>query len=62
MSYKYYLPNEQNQATELIAENNSLIVIGANGSGKSKLGAWMEKNDFQNTHRISAQRSLYCLM
>ena len=58
MSYKYYLPNEQNQATEYTTESNSLIVIGANGSGKSKLGAWMEQKDLQNTHRIGAQRSL----
>lgn len=58
MSYKYYLPNGQNQAVEYTADNNSLIIIGANGSGKSKLGAWMENNNLQNTHRIGAQRSL----
>ena len=34
-----------------------MIFIGANGSGKSRLGAWIEKND-PLVHRISAQRSL----
>ena len=38
--------------------NNSLIIIGANGSGKSRFGAWIEKNDLNNVHRIGAQRSL----
>ena len=32
--------------------------IGANGSGKSKLGAWIEENDMENVHRIGAQRNL----
>ena len=35
-----------------------MIIIGANGSGKSKLGEWMEKRDETTTHRIGAQRSL----
>lgn len=58
MGYKYYLPNEENEREEYTVDNNSIIIIGANGSGKSKLGAWMEQQDFYNTHRISAQRSL----
>ena len=55
---KYKLPNEQGQPKEYELENNSIIIIGANGSGKSKLGAWMEQQDMQNTHRVGAQRSL----
>jgi len=58
MSYRYYLPYEQNQPQELFCESNALIFIGANGSGKSKLGAWLEQTDISNTHRIGAQRSL----
>lgn len=54
---KYKLPNEQGQPKEYELENNSIIIIGANGSGKSKLGAWMEQQDMQNTHRVGAQRS-----
>ena len=58
MDYKYYLPNEVNQSTEYISKGNSLIIIGANGSGKSKLGEWIERRDETATHRIGAQRSL----
>ena len=39
MIFTYYLPNEQNSKTEYITEAKSIIIIGANGSGKSKLGA-----------------------
>jgi len=56
--YKYKLPNENGQSEEKTTNNNSLIIIGANGSGKSKLGAWIEQKDMDNTHRVSAQRSL----
>ncbi|WP_286230573.1 DUF4435 domain-containing protein [Neobacillus mesonae] len=58
MSFKIKLPNENNAVIEEVFENNALIIIGANGSGKSRLGAWIEKNDFTNIHRVSAQRSL----
>jgi len=56
--YKYKLPNANGQPEERTAENNSLIIIGANGSGKSKLGAWIEQKEMDITHRVSAQRSL----
>lgn len=58
MDYKYYLPNATNQPIEYTTRNNSVIIIGANGSGKSKLGEWMEKRNEATTHRIGAQRSL----
>lgn len=37
-----------------------VVIIGANGSGKSKLGFWIEQNQLQpeKVHRISAQRAL----
>lgn len=56
--FKYKLPNENGQIEEIITSNNSLIIIGANGSGKSRLGVWLEQIDSQNTHRVGAQRSL----
>lgn len=58
MEYKYYLPDNNNQAKEYVTKSNSLIIIGGNGTGKSKLGEWMEKNQVISTHRIGAQRSL----
>lgn len=57
LTYNYKLPENQ-QSKEYTTNNNSLIIIGANGSGKSKLGAWMEQQDLENIHRVSAQRSL----
>lgn len=58
MSYQYYLPNETNAPIEYTTQNNSVIIIGANGSGKTKLGEWMEKRDEDTSHRVGAQRSL----
>lgn len=34
--------------------SGNLVIIGANGSGKSRLGAWIELCN-ANTHRISAE-------
>lgn len=55
------LPNRAGQgANETFHNENNIVVIGANGSGKTRLGAWIE-SQMQNTltvHRISAQRAL----
>lgn len=56
--YTYVLPNENNEPISYQDKWHSMIIIGANGSGKSKLGAWIEKQTPSNTHRISAQRAL----
>lgn len=58
MLHKYYLPDNENNKQEYTTESNSVVIVGANGSGKSKLGAWMERRDMKNVHRISAQRKL----
>lgn len=56
---KIMLPDQQLTKKEYdFEENQSLVVIGANGSGKSRLGAWIELNNSIFVHRISAQRSL----
>ena len=58
MAFTYYLPDENNQKKEQTTERNSVIIIGANGSGKSKLGAWIEEQNYSGVHRIGAQRNL----
>lgn len=58
MEYNYWLPKKNGKKEELKTENNSVVIIGANGAGKSKLGAWIEQQDFEKVHRIAAQRSL----
>lgn len=40
-----------------ISSQQSFVIIGANGSGKSHLGAWIERSN-NNVLRISAQRAL----
>lgn len=55
-----YLP-KTNGAVETIDVPDSLVLLGANGSGKSRLGSWIERNNSHlNRHikRVSAQRSL----
>ena len=49
-----------NGATEFIETTRSLLFIGANGSGKTRLGTWIEitSPQCQLVHRISAQKSL----
>lgn len=56
--YKYYLPEKDNKYKEYCVESNSVIIIGANGSGKTRLGEWIERKSAAEVHRISAQRSL----
>lgn len=41
-----------------VEDSQSIIIIGANGSGKSRFGAWIEMNNERHVHRVSAQRSL----
>ena len=37
---------------------NQLVVVGANGAGKTRFGSNIEERYFANVHRISAQKSL----
>jgi ABC-type glutathione transport system ATPase component len=56
---KYWMPDKKTRnPVECNSDCNSVIIIGGNGSGKSKLGAWIEQQDYSVTHRIAAQRSL----
>ena len=38
MAFTYFLPDENGNKTEHETTSNAVIIIGANGSGKSKLG------------------------
>lgn len=57
MEFTYILPGDA-IGTLRKTKQNSIIIIGANGSGKSRLGAWLEERNFHNYHRISGQRVL----
>src|SRR5258705_11264849 len=43
-----------------VLNNGSVVILGANGSGKTRLGRWIENNTAprEKAHRISAQKSL----
>lgn len=58
-SFSIILPKKENGLEE-IETNQSVLIIGANGSGKSRLGTWMDLKSPQKNmvHRISAQRAL----
>lgn len=58
MAYTYWLPDESGNKVDYTTESNSVIIVGANGAGKSKLGAWIEQRDFEGVYRTGAQRSL----
>lgn len=62
-----YFPNINDGEREEKQFGNSIILIGANGTGKSRLGAWLERNNYKtdaymnNTnivYRITGQRNL----
>ena len=56
--FEYKIPKEDGGFDLRSIESNSVIIIGANGSGKSRLGAWMEEQDLDKIHRIGGQRKL----
>jgi energy-coupling factor transporter ATP-binding protein EcfA2 len=59
-TYTYSLPQSGESGTlnPMTTNVNSIVIIGANGSGKSRLGAWIESKSRVSIHRIGAQRSL----
>lgn len=58
MSFTYWLPDENHNRVDYTTESNAVIIVGANGSGKSKLGAWIEQQEMKRVHRVGAQRKL----
>lgn len=58
MSFTYWLPGVSGKRVDYTTDSNAVIIIGANGAGKSKLGAWIEQQDFIGVHRVAAQRNL----
>jgi hypothetical protein len=52
-------PNRNGEnAAEVIEVNQPIVIVGANGSGKSRLGFFIDRKNFQKARMISAQRSL----
>ncbi|MEG5049729.1 MULTISPECIES: AAA family ATPase [unclassified Microcoleus] len=53
-------PKQTNSQPEILVCCEPVVIIGANGAGKSRLGLWIEQNQSnpEKVHRISAQKSL----
>ncbi len=49
---------KRNTQEDLIVDAKKIVVVGANGSGKTRFGTDIETRYSRNTHRISAQKSL----
>lgn len=58
IEYTIKVPSNDSQETEEFSSTSPIVILGKNGSGKSRFGAQIEINDKDNVHRISAQRSL----
>ncbi|WP_234423188.1 DUF4435 domain-containing protein [Flavobacterium sp. RSP49] len=61
IKHKIILPNRNGEkSTEEIELSNNLVLIGANGSGKTRLGVFVEEKlqEHITVHRISAQKAL----
>jgi energy-coupling factor transporter ATP-binding protein EcfA2 len=59
--FTFSLPKQHSNTEQVAIESNgSVVIVGANGAGKTKLGTWIESLSAQATkvHRISAQKSL----
>ncbi len=54
------LPGKGVEPAKKVETDQSILFIGANGSGKTRLGTWIELGRMQGSriHRISAQKSL----
>ena len=60
MNFNLIMPAKNGNGDDITVEcQSNVVIIGANGSGKSRLGAWIEsRNNIGNVHRVAAQRSL----
>jgi hypothetical protein len=54
------LPETGTDAKKTIRFSGPVVLVGANGAGKSRMGRWIERNqvDPKLVHRISAQKNL----
>ena len=45
------LPKKPDGSEELLQDVRSIIILGANGAGKTRMGAWLEQQNLSITHR-----------
>jgi hypothetical protein len=54
----YLPPRRKGEPAPQLQDVRSLVIVGANGTGKTRMAAWIENNAGEKAHRIAAQRSL----
>jgi hypothetical protein len=55
---KITLPKKKDVETPIQIESSRMVIIGANGSGKTRFGSKIEESYLKSTLRIAAQKSL----
>ncbi len=58
MSFEITVPKLEGQEKIVIEKGSSVVIVGANGTGKTKLAAYIEESLDLKAHRISAHRAL----
>ena len=58
LNFQFSIPTDQEKADFELAPGNSLIFVGANGGGKTRLAVQIEEALRLRAHRISAHRAL----
>jgi hypothetical protein len=50
-------PSKSDAVPSEVTSIGPIVVVRANGNGKTRLGWWIEKRDTANVHRVSVQKS-----
>ena len=58
MSFQFSIPGPHNPTDINIPPGSSVVFVGANGGGKTRLAVWLESHLGSAAHRISAHRAL----
>jgi ABC-type dipeptide/oligopeptide/nickel transport system ATPase subunit len=58
MTFNFQIPGSSQQTSIAIEPGSSVVFVGANGSGKTRLAVFIENSVGEGAHRISAHRAL----
>ena len=58
MSFQFSIPGPHNPTDINVPPGSSVVFVGANGGGKTRLAVWLESHLGSAAHRISAHRAL----
>jgi ABC-type cobalamin/Fe3+-siderophores transport system ATPase subunit len=58
MTFKFSIPTDTTELNITVNPGSSIVIVGANGGGKTRLAVHIENVLQLNAHRISAHRAL----